>query len=470
MCLGNFGDALNRLAARVAATSTPTASRYWYDTKPNLNREAADRAQRYEEYQVASTIDDAIKALVRQRGGFRAVHVTGAGSDVPDEDAVRLVVLPYRDGFKRTQGDGAAAIKLAQAILANRGNIPRTHKNMLIFLAADQDAAAAMTDTARKVLAWSSIVKDGDSGKLNLDNYGRSTATAQLKEAQDALPRRIDEAYKWIIAPEQVTGTDPWTFRAEPRNGGIGDSLAEKVFRKLESDGTVITRWSPAVLKLELDKWFFTTARHVGTKKVWDTLTSYGYVPRLKDSSVLDETMFEGSKSTDYFGYATSVSPDGRYEGLIFGASGRVIVDPHSVLVRPDAAHAQIEADARARSEREESIGGRSHTPTGGGTDVGTRTGTGTGTSTGATITPPAERVFTRYWASIQLDPSRPIPAFEEIVQDVIQHLTAALGANVEITLEVQATSPTGFTDATRRTVSENAKTLKFKSSEFSDS
>ena len=38
--------------------------------------------------------------------------------------------------------------------------------------------------------------------------------------------------------------------------------------------------------------------------------------------------MFEGSKSTDYFGYATSVSPDGRYEGLIFGASGRVIASP----------------------------------------------------------------------------------------------------------------------------------------------
>ena len=103
---------------------------------------------------------------------------------------------------------------------------------------------------------------------------------------------------------------------------------------------------------------------------------------------------------------------------------------------------------------------------------MGTRTGTGTGTSTGATITPPAERVrtSTRYWANIPARSLRPIPAFEEIVQDVIQHLTAALGANVEITLEVQATSPTGFTDATRRTVSENAKTLKFKSSEFSDS
>ena len=91
---------------------------------------------------------------------------------------------------------------------------------MLIFLAADQDAGkAAMTDTARKVLAWSSIVKDGDSGKLNLDNYGRSTATAQLKEAQDALPRRIDEAYKWIIAPEQVTGTIDGPSAPNPATG-----------------------------------------------------------------------------------------------------------------------------------------------------------------------------------------------------------------------------------------------------------
>ncbi|MBM3880938.1 MAG: hypothetical protein FJ387_14665 [Verrucomicrobia bacterium] len=51
--------------------------------------------------------------------------------------------------------------------------------------------------------------------------------------------------------------------------------------------------------------------------------------------------------------------------------------------------------------------------------------------------------------------------------KEVVEHLTSQLGAQVEITLEIQAQVPSGIPDKTVRDVSENCRTLKFKTFEF---
>ena len=48
------------------------------------------------------------------------------------------------------------------------------------------------------------------------------------------------------------------------------------------------------------------------------------------------------------------------------------------------------------------------------------------------------------------------------IAEEVVQHLTAILGSEVEITLEIQATLPDGASDKLVRDVTENCRTLKF--------
>lgn len=53
--------------------------------------------------------------------------------------------------------------------------------------------------------------------------------------------------------------------------------------------------------------------------------------------------------------------------------------------------------------------------------------------------------------------------------QEVIQHLAAPDGAELEITVEIQAVSKDGYPDTTTRIVSENARTLKFGQSSFED-
>jgi hypothetical protein len=43
------------------------------------------------------------------------------------------------------------------------------------------------------------------------------------------------------------------------------------------------------------------------------------------------------------------------------------------------------------------------------------------------------------------------------------------MGTEVEVTVEIRATNPDGFPDITVRTVSENARTLRFTSHEFEE-
>lgn len=52
-------------------------------------------------------------------------------------------------------------------------------------------------------------------------------------------------------------------------------------------------------------------------------------------------------------------------------------------------------------------------------------------------------------------------------MSDIIDHITAHLGDNISLRVEVRADSPTGFDDSTLRTVSENAANLNAIASEF---
>jgi len=52
-------------------------------------------------------------------------------------------------------------------------------------------------------------------------------------------------------------------------------------------------------------------------------------------------------------------------------------------------------------------------------------------------------------------------------VMEVLEHLSTLPDANVEATLELRVSVPEGVKDDVVRTVSENAKTLKFQTSSF---
>ena len=72
---------------------------------------------------------------------------------------------------------------------------------------------------------------------------------------------------------------------------------------------------------------------------------------------------------------------------------------------------------------------------------------------------PPAPR---RYHGSVQLDPTRVGRDASQIAEEVIAHLVGLAGADVTVTVEIDARLPDGASEHVVRTVTENGRTLRF--------
>ena len=202
----------------------------------------------------------------------------------------------------------------------------------------------------------------------------------------------------------------------------------------------------------------------VGVKQLVELFTKYLYLPRIKNSQVLVDAIQDGvNKITwrqDTFAYADSYDPVAkRYRGLVVARRPSVQVNATSLVVKSDAAAAQLEKDAAAAPT---SLPKPVLTPEPGPGLVG-----GTKTSPGAIASQP--KTLRRFYGSVQLDPARMSKESGEIAQAIVQHLASLVDADVTVTLEVQANMPGGAPEAVVRTVSENARTLKFDSSNFEE-
>ena len=437
------------------------AQRYWYDTHPNLRRTMEDRAAKLEPEKVEA---DFIRRLrqIRDRGDFKAVHICPTSIDVPDELETRLVILSPASGHK-TRQQNSDAIRAAAEILNKRGDSPRTYSNMLIFVAIDDGEGESLDKETRRYIAWDSIAQDAEA--LNLDANQRREASEGKNQCNETVGMRLNDAYRWLLVPTQE-GTAPVEWEIV-RISGAEENPVTKAVKKVRSDEQLITKWSPALLQMELDRWLWKEDEpHVSLKHVWDCLATYLYMPRLRDSGVLLDTVREGLKTTEWFGYADSVGDDGKYKGLQFGrVSSSVYINEASVLIKPDVAAAQLaEEQATDESRDEQDL---KETDTGqrdqGSTDSKGETEDETGTDTDQSMPPK------RFYGTVTLDPIRAARDAQQVIDEVVQHLTSLTGAKVEITMDIQANVPDGVPENVVVIVSENCKTLKFTAQGFEE-
>jgi len=123
----------------------------------------------------------------RTRGDFAEVHVGPADSgDIPDSDQARLVILHPKFSHKRRATD-SAAFTFAQQATERRRTANRTNRNMVVFLAPDEDRLAELDQAARTYLVWKEIVEK--SNELNLTPQ----QLAQASERRDQASRTIDD-------------------------------------------------------------------------------------------------------------------------------------------------------------------------------------------------------------------------------------------------------------------------------------
>jgi hypothetical protein len=318
---------------------------------------------------------------------------------------------------------------------------------MLVFLAADRGRLEDLEKAVRHFLAWRSINKERDA--LNLNTFRRSQAEQKLKQAEEVVEQRIPEAYQWLLVPTQPDPTGPIQWQQLRAQGA--EPLAVRACRKLRDEELLITAMAPTRLRLELDRLGLWGERgHIGVRQLWQYFAQYVYMPRLAGSEVLVAAVRDGVASTSWdpetFAYAEGFDEgSGRYRGLRALEHVSVLLDADSLLVRPDAARPQLADKAAAPAGA--SAGG----------------GAALGASGGVEVAPEAaEAAVRRFHGTVCLDPLRVNKEVADVVENVLQHLTALPHGSVEVTLEIQGEFPEGVPDHIVRTVTENARTLKF--------
>jgi hypothetical protein len=464
---GAFGDALRKLADQ-ATYLYVDGSRYWYATQPSVNRLAEERAERYHPEDVTEEIRRRLVEEARHRGDFSKVHVCPVGSgDVVDEPEAKLVILSpdYAHSAKTDSSPG----RMQAAEILNRGSAGRNCGNMLVFLAADKARFADLDKAVRSYMAWQSIEKDKVS--LDLTPFQAGQVDKRLKDSDDAVRGRIPETYVWLLVPGQRRPEPGQAFPGvewqEDRLQGK-EWLAERASKKLKNN-LLYTSMAGTVLRFEIDQVPLWRGNHIGVKQLVDDFAKYLYLPRVKNAQVLLDAIEDGvgrlNWAQETFAYADYYdAATGRYRGLEAGRRATVQLNASSVVVKPDAAAAQMEKDSAPPPTTGTGSGTGEGADAGAGTTGGGTAGTGeeTGKGTGAGGTKPKAPVLRRFHGSAKIDATRLSRDVDVIASSVVQHLAGLLDAKVTITVEIEAEIPSGAPDNVVRTVTENCRTLKF--------
>jgi hypothetical protein len=487
-----FGDALRRLGDR-GRFIQQDGDRYWIDTNPNLNRTAEDYRESYlrQGEELLAEANQLLSEEASRRGLFDGLHASQLDtSGIPDEPATRLVLLAAQYSHKRGQNDSPAR-QWAASCLQSKGNSPRQYANTLIFLAPDKDNLENLFQALADRRAWQKVIDE--KKLLNITPYQEEVAAGKIKAATEAIAARIPETWSHLLVPYQSEPGPQGPSWDERRISGGKGSLAERSGEKCSQEDLLAEQLGARTIRDKLNAFLWRERPHVQVRELLDWCRKYLYLPRISSDQVILHALINPQASlsgestfhlADGFTPASSDGSAGRYTGLRHQASSSTQpASLNTLIVKDEVALAQIEAD---RVKPVESPAPGLGTGTGLGTGLGTGIRTGTGTSrplTGegpgpagpggiapppappppapAPPAPPKAQLPSRYVASVKLDPTRASLQMSAFMEEVMSHLQALPGAQIELTLEVQVNAAGGIDEQTARIVLENSAALK---------
>jgi hypothetical protein len=250
------------------------------------------------------------------------------------------------------------------------------------------------------------------------------------------------------------------------------DPLAIRTWKKLKSAELVAPQLGAKVLSEYLKNVPLWRGNHVAIRQLAEDFSRYLYLQRLRGPEALCEAIRDGlawtTWATETFAYAESYDEKlGRYAGLKGGQQVFVSSDAMlGVLVKPEIALAQLKADAEAAV----AVVAPAHSPSNSSaapSPVSSTLPSAVSSNVAGPSAPVQPSPPKHFYGTVKIDAARMNRDAGQISQEVVQHLVAILMANVEVTLEIQATAPDGFPPNVIRTISENCRTLKFTQHDF---
>jgi hypothetical protein len=503
-------DALGRLVDR-AHHVHESGGRYYMDTRANLRRAMEERRRTF------TDADDLLPGLKSRletalgKGASLPVHIAATGPDVPDQRAVRLVVL---GPAAVSSGAAEASETAARDILRTASAGPRHHQNAVLFLAPEAAALARAKDHLRTALAWASIQRDAEQKKLDLAVSQVDQVRVDLAKAEAVVTQAVREAWRLLLVPYQAQPSAPITFERVTLTPTAGKGLAEAAMQALQAEEHVLASWAAVHLQAVLERHYWKAERvHVTLDLLWSDLGKFPYMPRVLSRTAFDQAVRDGAAQGLWGVARRPAAADGKpgeppsevsadaLTGLTLGAAS-ILLDAQTVLVAPAEARARLDAadaerrraaeeEARKREEEEARKGGTGPIgvgdtsngseagsgpsgamgaggdtgPSGGsiGSGASTGAGGGSGSSAGAggggEVIPSPPKVV-RYLGRKTYEGTVAASQLSDLLAELGGVVRQAPGGRLRLRLEIEGECEAGFPEHVVRALRENSRVL----------
>ena len=469
---GDFGFALQLLEQRSTYFYTEQ-NHYWFDTQPSAAKTASDYAEQLRNDPETVWAEIISRLAKQQTKGFTRLHVAPASTgDIPDTEELRLVVVHPRYAVNKQQREDSETQKWMKSAIETCGSKQRTHRNALIFVAADSSELDGLEDATRYYLGWKKVRDTAET--LNLSNQQTKQASDRAKQSDAVVESRLNDAFNWAVYPQQFQPDQPFNLVTERLSSSATSSLSEKVWDRLRRSDQIIENLSPDVLGMTLNGelgLLWKEKKEITVGELWEYFTRYTYMPRLASRAVLDDSVRAVNSFTvptpESFAVAGRKNEQTkRYLDLIVPPTDQAIpnISDGTILLDLDVARAQQEA------ERESGLEPAPNPAPGPHPDPEP------GPGPSPDPTPPVERdqpiapetKKTRYFGTVKINSDSYGTELNKLSKAIIDRLIGS-GANVELTLDIQAEKKEGFSENEELVISENSGNLKFDSYGFEE-
>ena len=294
--------------------------RYYFDSDENLNKVANDRAAELSNETLDAEIIRRLNEFNHRNTNRAVIACPQSTADVRDEDFVRLIILRPDCPKPSRSAEQDHAAECAKLLLTTCGSeVRRTRSNTMLFLAASSDGVREMRATARRFIAWDSII-NGNRRVSNLTGDRQTQSRNQQQAANSALESALSNAYRWTMAPSQPDPQKAEYDTVAWRQISPQADIADNAVKKFVTDELLVETLSPSELNRRLQEqiWNGPNPRyHVTVDELWDLLTRNVHLGlRLRNRQVLEHCLAEGIKAGVFRradGYDTA---NGKYHNL----------------------------------------------------------------------------------------------------------------------------------------------------------
>lgn len=429
-----FNDALTKLKANLYYLYSK-GNRFWFGVNPTLRKLVDDKLEKFSDDDIDYEIEQRLRTW--RTPSWSSVHFCPKTSaDVVDEQNARLVILAPKYAFDERQPDNPALV-FAETILNTRGTVPRKYKNTLLFLAADSDKLSVLKKTVREFKAWDEVI--GEADQLNLDRVQLVDAKNNRESSKKIFAMKISQAYCQLFAPYNFGEADmtvlKWFFAEIDCT--TEDNISATT-EKFSSSEMLLKSLGNEKLKNLLDKFIWRERDAVKLNQLWEYFTTYYYMPRLTDKSVLLETVRKGVAEKTF---ALSDDEDFTHE-LKFGDISLREISTESFLVKSSVAQEQLKIKPPDPPKKEND-------------DAGTD-------PPSPSIPPPLQSLLSKHFSmDVELDKTRLNKSFNSYIDEIASYLMHLPDVSVSIRLAVNISAPEGIPEDIKEAISENCHSLK---------